>query len=282
MQSLTLTDLKDRFSPSARMPVVFLGHGSPMNALGDNPFSKSWADLGKSLPRPKAILVVSAHWMTRGTTLVDVSQAPKTIHDFHGFPEALYQQQYPAPGAPDLAKTVASLLASHHAEEDDSWGLDHGAWAVLNSMYPDADVPVFQVSLDMSKDLDWHVETGRLLADLRDRGVMILGSGNVVHNLRRMRFDGGALDFAVEFDARFAERLEARDLKTLSDRVGLGSLLKEAHPSIDHYLPALTIAGAANAGDELTFMTDAIDLGSVSMRSFVFHQRDAHRGNGLR
>ncbi|SOC14634.1 4,5-DOPA dioxygenase extradiol [Rhodobacter sp. JA431] len=266
----TLTHLRDGLNSSDRMPLVFLGHGSPMNAIEDTQFSRAWSKLGDSLPRPQAILVVSAHWMTRGTTLVDVSEVPRTIHDFYGFPQALYDQQYPAHGAPALAREVKTLLASHHAEEDDTWGLDHGAWTVLKFLYPEADVPVFQVSVDMSRGLAHQLEIGRTLSQLRDRGVLIIGSGNIVHNLRAMRPGGKPHDFALEFDTLFAEKLEERDLATLADRAKLGTLLTQSHPSIDHYLPALTIAGAADAKDDLRFMTNAIELGSVSMRSFVF------------
>ena len=271
MQTHSLEDLRDRFAPTDRLPVVFLGHGSPMNVIEDTAYRRAWSDLGKSLPRPKAILVVSAHWMTRGTTLVDVSAMPRTIHDFYGFPPALYAQQYPAPGQPDLAREVVTLLKSHRAEEDDRWGLDHGAWAVLKFLYPEADVPVFQVSIDMSRGLAHQLEIGRTLSELRDRGVLIMGSGNVVHNLRAMRPGGRPLDFALEFDALFADRLADRDFDALADADGLGALLPAAHPTVDHYLPALAIAGASDARDDLTFMTDSIDLGSVSMRSFIFH-----------
>ena len=267
----SLRNLRDRFSPTDRMPVVFLGHGSPMNAIEDTEFSRAWSQLGQSLPRPKAILVVSAHWMTHGTTLVDVSALPRTIHDFYGFPDALYEEDYPALGAPNLAREVVSLLASHNANEDDTWGLDHGAWTVLKFLFPQADVPVFQISIDMTQDLAYQLEIGKALSELRDRGVLILGSGNVVHNLGRMRFGGAPQDFAIEFDTLFADRLEARDFAALADRPALGSLLDIAHPSVDHYLPALTIAGASSNKDALTFMTDGIDLGTVAMRSFVFH-----------
>lgn len=242
-----------------------------MNIIEDTAYSRAWSNLGQALPRPKAILVVSAHWMSEGTTLVDISRMPRTIHDFYGFPQALYEQTYPAPGAPELAQDVVSLLASHHAEGDDRWGLDHGAWAVLKFLYPDADVPVFQVSIDMSRDLPYQLEIGAALSELRDRGVLILGSGNIVHNLRAMRPDSHPFDFALEFDTLFSERLEDRDFQALSNRKGFGTLLDMAHPSVDHYLPALTIAGASNDRDALHFMTDTIDLGSVSMRSFVFH-----------
>lgn len=266
-----LQSLRDRLKASERMPLVFLGHGSPMNALEDTGYSRAWRALGQTLPRPAAILVVSAHWMTRGTTLVDVSRLPRTIHDFHGFPDALYQQTYPAPGQPDLARDVVAMLARHNAQEDDRWGLDHGAWTILKFLYPEADVPVFQISIDMSRDLDHQLEIGQAISSLRDRGVLVLGSGNVVHNLRTIRPGGAPQDFALAFDAMFADRLTARDFAALSDRAGLGALLGAAHPSVDHYLPALTIAGASDTRDDLTFMTDTIDFGSISMRSFVFH-----------
>lgn len=271
----TLSALRDRLKPSERMPVVFLGHGSPMNAIEETAYSRAWSDLGRALPRPQAILVVSAHWMSRGTTLVDVSQMPRTIHDFHGFPDALFAQDYPATGAPELAREVVSLLASHHAQEDDRWGLDHGAWTVLKFLYPGADVPVFQLSIDMTRDLDYQLEIGKILSQLRDRGVLILGSGNVVHNLSAVnwRQNSKPHEFALAFDALFADKLTGRDFAALADRKGLGALLQMAHPSLDHYLPALTIAGASDARDDLTFMTDAIDLASISMRSFVFHAR---------
>lgn len=271
----TLEDLKNLLAPSERMPLVFLGHGSPMNAIEDTAYSRAWTQLGKSLPRPKAILVVSAHWMTRGTTLVDVSAMPKTIHDFYGFPDALFAQQYPASGNPELAREVACLLASHHSEEDDTWGLDHGAWTILKFLYPEADVPVFQVSIDMGRGLDHQIEIGRTLSQLRDRGVLILGSGNVVHNLRAVQWSPKAKphDWALEFDSIFKDKLTDRNFAALADRQGLGSLLQMAHPSVDHYMPTLTIAGASDARDDLTFMTDTIDLGSISMRSFVFHAR---------
>lgn len=267
----SLENLRDSLKTSDRMPLVFLGHGSPMNAIEDTPYSRSWAELGKSLPRPQAILVVSAHWATNGATLVDVSAQPRTIHDFGNFPPELFAQQYPAPGEPKIAQEVISLLSSHHAEGDDTWGLDHGSWSVLKFLYPEADVPVFQLSIDMSKDLDWHLSIGKTLSDLRDRGVLILGSGNIVHNLPSMRYGSSPFDWAQEFDTKFADNLSDRNFGAISDRQALGSLLTRAHPSVDHYLPALTIAGASDAKDTLMFMNDTIDLGSVSMRSFIYY-----------
>lgn len=269
----SLEKLKNRLKSSDRMPLVFLGHGSPMNAIQDTEYSRNWSKLGQSLPRPQAILVVSAHWMTRGTTLVDVSAMPRTIHDFYGFPDALFEERYPAQGHPDLARDVAALLASHHAEEDDTWGLDHGAWSVLKFLYPDADVPVFQLSIDVTKDLGWHFEIGNVLSELRNRGVLILGSGNVVHNLRELDWRGHnrPRDWALEFDTLFADRLQDRDFDSLSDRRKLGPLLKQAHPTLEHYIPTLTIAGASDKRDELTFMNDSFELGSLSMRSYIFN-----------
>lgn len=269
--SKSLRRLRDQLSLTARMPVVFLGHGSPMNAIDDTAASRAWTALGSALPRPNAILVVSAHWATKGTTLVDVSAAPRTIHDFGGFPKPLYEMQYDAAGDPKLAREVVSLLGSHHTQEDDRWGLDHGAWTVLKFLYPEADVPVFQISIDMTKDLNSHLEIGQALSELRDRGVLILGSGNVVHNLGKLRDGARPHDFALEFDELFADRLSNRDFAALADRKKLGSLLRMAHPSVDHYIPALTIAGASDAKDKVTYLTDTIDLGAVSMRSFVFH-----------
>lgn len=266
-----LQSLKDSLRNSDRMPVVFLGHGTPMYAIQDNEYGRNWTALGQSLPRPQAILVVSAHWMTRGSTLVDVSAFPRTIHDFGAFPQELFDQQYPAAGHPDLAAEVVSLLASHHAEGDDTWGLDHGAWSVLKWLYPDADVPVFQLSIDMTKPLEWHLEIGASLAELRDRGVLILGSGNVVHNLRQIRRTGGpACDWAQSFDAKFADVLSDRNFAALADKATFGADFRMAHPTADHYIPALTIAGAAGVQDTLTYMNDAIDMGSMSMRSFIF------------
>ena len=232
-----LQSIKDRFKTSDRMPVVFLGHGSPMNAIEDTPYSRGWIELGRALPRPQAILVISAHWMTTGTTLVDVSAMPRTIHDFYGFPRALYEEDYPAPGAPGLAAEVATLLASHHVEGDESWGLDHGAWTILKYLYPDADVPIFQLSIDMSRDLDWQLEIGRHLKLLRERGILILGSGNIVHNLHAMRMSGPSHPWAEEFDTTFARRLEERDFAALADRNEWGSILQNG-PSFARPLSA--------------------------------------------
>lgn len=266
-----LQTLTDRLDRSPRMPALFLGHGSPMNAIQDNAYSRSWQTLGAHLPRPQAILVVSAHWMTQGTTLIDISAHPRTIHDFYGFPKALYQESYPAPGHPALAQEVALMLADHKVQTDETWGLDHGAWQVLKFLYPKADVPVFQLSIDMDRDLDWHLELGTALSALRDRGVLILGSGNIVHNLPAMTKGAAPFDWAQAFDTRFAERLEDRDFAALADRKTFDGAFMQSHPTHDHYLPSLSVLGAARTDDEITHLNTSIDLGSVSMRSFIFH-----------
>ncbi|PJC86462.1 4,5-DOPA dioxygenase extradiol [Vibrio sp. HA2012] len=266
-----LQQLKNRLKASPRMPVVFLGHGSPMNIIEDSSYKRSWHELGRSLPRPQAIVVISAHWMTRGTTLVDTSLVPRTIYDFYGFPDELYTEQYPAKGHPKLAGEVATLLSDFRVQKDDSWGLDHGAWAILKAMYPDADVPVFQLSVDITRDMGWHFEIGKALAELRDRGVLILGSGNVVHNLHALRFNGEPHSWAIEFDDFFARTLNERNFTALTDIRSMGNLMTMANPTFEHYVPALTIAGASDGRDELITTVEGIDLGAVSMRSFVFH-----------
>lgn len=267
----SLQKLKESLKVSPKMPAMFLGHGSPMNVIEDNDFTRSWSELGHSLPKPQAILVISAHWMTSGSTLVNVSEMPRTIHDFHGFPKELYARHYPAKGHPDLAGEVAALLSGYRVKKDDTWGLDHGAWSLLNSLFPAADVPVFQLSIDITKDMNWHFEIGKTLSELRNRGVLILGSGNLVHNLRALRFNGKPHDWAVEFDSFVANQLNNRDFSALTDVASMGTLMTMANPTLEHYAPAIAIAGASNEKDDIFYTNEGIDLGSVSMRSFVFH-----------
>ncbi|WP_406609450.1 4,5-DOPA dioxygenase extradiol [Agarivorans sp. JK6] len=254
------------------MPVVFIGHGNPMNALEENCFTQSWLQLGQALTRPQAILMISAHWMTPGVSLVDSSAKPKTIHDFYGFPEALFAQRYPASGNPLLAQQLTELLSDHQLQTDSSWGLDHGAWSVLKWMYPAADVPVFQLSIDVSQNLSWHFALGRSLSELRRQGVMIIGSGNVVHNLAALRHTSQPYDWAEEFDAFFAKRLAQRNFSDLVNPAVMGGLMRMANPSLEHYIPAIVVAGAANNNDYLSMVSEGFDLGALSMRSFVFHQ----------
>jgi 4,5-DOPA dioxygenase extradiol len=266
----TLTQLADTLRPSARMPVVFIGHGNPMNAITDNGWSQGWQTAGRALPRPHAILCISAHWMTRGETLVNVSSVPPTIHDFGPISPRLFQVDYPAPGAPDLAREVVQMLADHDGKESDEWGLDHGAWSVLNHLYPQADIPVFQMSIDLGRSFADQIEIGRQLRSLRDRGVLVLGSGNLVHNLPDMRFDGHVHDWALEFDTLMASALTSRDFGGLAGMDRSSPLFRKAHPTPDHLIPAFYCLGLVDAVDSLTFFNEGIDLGGTSMRSFVF------------
>src|SRR5215475_11218980 len=255
---------------SPRMPTLFVGHGSPMNAITDNAYSREWHKIGEALPTPSAILCVSAHWMTRGTTLVHVGPHPKTIHDFGGFPKALFDQQYPAPGAPDVAKATIELVRSSHLSGDTEWGLDHGAWSVLIKMFPKADVPVFQLSLDLGKPPSEHFDLAKELKPLREKGVLIVGSGNIVHNLRMLvRGAPEPYDWAEDFDARAAQAISRRDFGALAKPFSLARTLPLAHPTLEHYLPVLFPLGVADEKDELSFFNTGIDMGSISMRSFV-------------
>jgi 4,5-DOPA dioxygenase extradiol len=254
------------------MPVVFVGHGSPMNAIEDNVWSRGFSTLGQRLPRPKAILAVSAHWYVRGTATT-ANENPPTIHDFGGFPEPLYEVEYPAKGDPALANRVVDLLGADVASTSQEWGLDHGTWSVLCHLRPEADCPVVQLSIDLRLKASGHVEIGRALAPLREEGVLILGSGNIVHNLGdafgRMRSGDVATPvWAAEFDRAAVSGLEKHDTATLAHLIESPSARK-AHPTPEHYLPLLYAAGAAG-DDAVSFPITGFDLGSLSMRSVVF------------
>jgi 4,5-DOPA dioxygenase extradiol len=254
---------------SDKMPVLFVGHGSPMNAVLDNAWSRGFGTLGEGMPKPKAILAVSAHWYVPGTFLTSNAQ-PKTIHDFGGFPNELYEIQYPASGNTDLAKRVSQLLSQQSASLRDDWGLDHGTWQVLRHTYPKADVPVVQLSIDHRLPPAQHVAIGKALAPLREEGVLILGSGNIVHNLRHAirGLSTGSTEippWAEAFDAHITSALEQHDdaflANALSDDTG-----RMAHPSPDHYFPLLYTAGAANEADKVSFPIVGFDS-SISMRA---------------
>ncbi len=252
-----------------RMPVLFLGHGSPMNAIEENSFTKMLNGLGESLPRPRAILVVSAHWMTEGTWLTGMDN-PKTIHDFYGFPKELFDVQYPAPGSPETAELTQKTVENYKINiTDERWGLDHGTWSVLKHMYPKADVPVVQLSLYMSQPPEYHYKLGKELAPLRDQGIMIIGSGNIVHNLRKLIWETYAPPhaWAVEFDDWSKERLEARDHEAFVHRYHDTEAGRLSVPSMDHYYPLLYVLGASNAEDELRFEFEEIHNASISMRT---------------
>jgi 4,5-DOPA dioxygenase extradiol len=247
-----------------KMPLVFAGHGNPMNAIEDNEFSRAWTQLGRELPRPRAILCVSAHWETDGTCVTS-AQMPETIHDFSGFPAELNHMRYPAPGSPALARKVMDSTRYARIRHDRSWGLDHGAWSVLCRMYPRADIPVVQLSLDTGAPPYFHYELGRELAPLRKEGVLILGSGNMVHNLGIMAWQQDGFDWAVESDAAMARCIEAGDHDALVEYEGLPHA-RQAIPSEEHFLPLLYVLGAKDPGEGVTFFNERVTLGSVSMR----------------
>lgn len=263
--------------PSPRMPVLFLGHGSPMNAIEDNAYRRSWqalgAEFGVKYPQPQLILCISAHWLTRGWWLTGMAQ-PKTIHDFGGFPRELFDQQYPAPGAPEVAKAISSAITVPPVGLDMSeWGLDHGTWSVLKPMFPKADIPVLQLSMDYSRPPAEHLALGRQLKALRERGVLIVGSGNVVHNLRATRRDSSAMqayDWAIEFDQMVGQKVEAGDFDALADFQKLGAVAQMAHPTWEHYLPLLHAAGAVAPGESVRFFNASYQAASISMRSVVW------------
>ncbi len=255
----------------SRMPVLFIGHGSPMNALAQNDYTKTLNRLGQTLEKPKAILCISAHWMTK-STLVTNDIKPKTIHDFYGFPEPLFKVQYPAPGLPSLAQDIARTIRVPKITEDGTWGLDHGTWAVLRHIYPEAKIPVLQLSLAVTEKPEYHYQLGKELRSLREQGVLILGSGNVVHNLRTINWDTHAkpYEWALEFDHWVKERLQARDDHALVHKFLDKEAGKLSNPSLDHYLPLLYILGAADAKDNLQFDFEGMQNASISMRSLSF------------
>ena len=248
------------------VPALFVGHGSPTNAIEDNEFSRAWAAMGRALPRPRAILCISAHWETAGTWVTAMDR-PRTIHDFQGFPQALFEMQYPAPGTNDLARRVQELVRSAEVKPDLDWGLDHGAWSVLSRMYPEAAIPVVQLSLDRTREPRFHYALGKELAVLRREGVLILGSGNIVHNLRAMVWEDTAYDWAVEFDETVKRLIVAGDHDALVDYPGLGPAARLSVPTNEHYLPLLYVLAAQESGDTLQFFADKVTLGSMSMRS---------------
>lgn len=269
--------------PSARLPVLFVGHGSPMNAIEDNAYRRSWQQLGQQLlaraERPQLVLCISAHWITQGqgSWLTGMAQ-PRTIHDFGGFPDALFAQQYPAPGAPVVAQQLASQLHMPHSQQAlgvdaDGWGLDHGTWSVLKPMFPAADIPVVQLSIDYRRPSAEHFALGQQLQALRERGVLIVGSGNVVHNLRALQRTQSPLqayDWAIEFDQMVTGLVERGDLARLGDFQQLGTVAQMAHPTYDHYLPLLYAAGAVHPGEVAQFFNADFQMAAISMRSMVW------------
>jgi 4,5-DOPA dioxygenase extradiol len=253
------------------MPVLFVGHGSPMNAIEENEFVVGWRNLGKNIPKPSAILCVSAHWETKGTYVTAV-QNPRTIHDFGGFPKALYDLQYPAPGSPELAQETKRTITKTTVGLDEKWGLDHGAWSVIRRIYPEADVPVIEMSLDYAQGPQYHYELAKELASLRNKGVLIIGSGNLVHNLRLVAWDKMnepefAYDWAIEANDKFKQLIQSGNHQELINYTGLGREVQLAIPSPEHYLPLLYTLALKAENEPVSFFNDKPVMGSLTMTS---------------
>ena len=254
-----------------KMPILFIGHGSPMNAIENNIFSKRWQQMGKEIPTPKAVVVVSAHWLTKGT-MVTAMPNPKTIHDFGGFPQALFDVQYPAPGSPELATEIQKLITNPAVELDHDWGLDHGTWSVVKHMYPDADIPVLQLSIDYYKPAAYHYELAKQLLALRKKGVLIIGSGNMVHNLRMVAWDKlnepeYGFDWALEMNDIFKNKISNGFHKELIQYEKLHKAATLAIPTPDHYYPLLYILALQTDNDKVEFFNDKAVGGSLTMTS---------------
>lgn len=251
------------------MPVLFIGHGSPMNGIEDNEFSLKWASIAQDIPVPTAVLVVSAHWFTRGTHITAMD-FPQTIHDFGGFPQPLFDVVYPAPGSPALAEETSGLIHSAAVGLDHDWGLDHGAWAVVRRMYPEANIPVLQLSIDYTKDARYHYELAAEIALLRRKGVLIIGSGNMVHNLRMMSremIDGGGYDWALEISDKFKSLILNGDHRPLQAYESLGKEALLAIPTPEHYLPLMYTLGLKSGNEEVSLFNDKAVGGSLTMTS---------------
>lgn len=252
-----------------KLPVLFIGHGSPMNAIDDNEYSKKWKEIADQLPEPQAILCISAHWVTQGCFVTSM-QHPRTIYDFYGFPPELYKVAYPAPGSPKLAEAIIDSIKSIKISSDTTWGLDHGAWSVLCRMYPNADIPIVQLSLNVDLTPAEHFELGKELRFLRNSGMLVIGSGNIVHNLGEINWGGTAFGWAVEFDALVKQKIENRNFTDLINYQALGNAAHRSIPTNEHYLPLLYVLAAAEQDDNVSFFTESITMGSISMRSMIF------------
>jgi 4,5-DOPA dioxygenase extradiol len=250
------------------MPVIFIGHGSPMNAIEDNQFTDSWKKIAEKIPKPKLILCISAHWLSEKTAVVSKID-PETIHDFYGFPKELYDIQYPAKGSLEYAKLVKDTIKSVDVKLDNNWGLDHGTWSVLVKMYPKADIPVIQLSINPDLPLDTHVKIGKELSLLRSQGVLILGSGNIVHNLGMMRLNKEPFSWAIEFDEYVRKSLESQNIENLLN-YKKHSYGRYAVPTNDHYIPLLYIVGASNSEEHPKFYCTEIFYSSLSMTCLVY------------
>lgn len=273
---MNLNDIKNinkTHKSTDKMPVLFVGHGSPMNAIEENEFSAGWRKQGETLPKPSMILCVSAHWETDGTFVTAVPK-PETIHDFYGFPKELFAVQYPAPGNPEMAKEIRDEIKSTDVGLDEQWGLDHGAWSVIKHMYPNADVPVVQFSIDRRKDLNYHFELAKELSFLRRKGVLIVGSGNMIHNLRviawnKMNESEYGYDWAHAADFKFKNIIKSGDFKELVDYSNQGREMNMAVPTPEHFIPLLYSLGLKEEKDQISWFNDKLVLGSISMSSLL-------------
>ncbi|WP_294199545.1 4,5-DOPA dioxygenase extradiol [uncultured Chryseobacterium sp.] len=266
-----LQNISDHFTLTPKMPVLFLGHGSPMNAIEENRFVQGFRKMATEIPKPNAILCISAHWFTRGTK-VTAMDMPRTIHDFGGFPQPLFDVEYPAPGDPALAKETAGLLAPVPVEEDHSWGLDHGAWSVIKHLYPEADIPVIQMSIDYTKPPQYHFDLAKKLNKLREKGILIIGSGNIIHNLRlidwrNINTPGAGWDWAIEAREKTNHWILDGNFKNIIEYQNQGISLQYAIPTPDHYLPLVYTLGLKTSSDELSLFNDELIGGSLSMTS---------------
>ena len=266
-----LESITQQFNNTETMPVLFLGHGSPMNAIEENQFVQGFRNISREIPKPNAILCISAHWFTNGT-FVTAMLNPKTIHDFYGFPKELFEVNYPAPGSPELARETAELLFPEIEEEDHSWGLDHGAWSVIRHLYPNAEIPVIQLSIDYSRPPQYHFDLAKKLQKLREKGILIIGSGNIVHNLRMIDWKnintvGAGWDWAVEAREKTNNWLLDGNFQNLIDYQRQGVALQTAVPSPDHYLPLIYSLGLKEKSENLSLFNDELIGGSLSMTS---------------
>ena len=257
-----------------RMPTLFIGHGNPMNAIADNYFTQMLTTLGEEMPKARAILCISSHWMTPLGTWITNTPSPKTIHDFHGFPKELTDLQYPAPSSPEIAAEIRDLVKDPQIklDSDQSWGFDHGAWSILRHMYPKANVPILQLSVDSSQPFQFYFDLGQKLRPLRDKDILIIGTGNIVHNLRKLKPEQYAEPYpwAVEFDEWVKQKIMARDFASLILEPIQSESGKKSIPTPDHYLPLLYILGTSEPDDRITFEHEGIENGSISMRSLSF------------
>jgi len=265
-----LHKLSGSYSPTDKMPVLFLGHGSPMNAIQETEFSKGWKTIGQSLPRPNAIICISAHWETKGT-FVTAMEKPKTIHDFGGFPQELFDVQYPAPGSPQTAMDTKKSITKTEVGMDQQWGLDHGCWSVVKHLYPKADIPVIQLSLDYTKGPQYHYELAKELSGLRKKGILIIGSGNMVHNLGIIdwQHQDTGFDWAIEANTTMKNLITNGDFTPLINYSAQGKAFQLSIPTPEHYLPLLYTLGLKEEKEDLSFFNDKTVMGSISMTSVM-------------